>query len=75
LTSSSLCDAHNVKVGGAPKIFHIRQADGYTKAVDVRISFNKYDFVRDAMNLGLAVGIAKTFIHLDTREKPAVFTY
>ena len=75
LTSASRCDAHNIKVGGAPKSQHRRQDDGYTKAVDVAISFNKYDFIREAMKLGLSVGIAKTFIHLDTRPNPAVFTY
>lgn len=48
-------------------------------AADIRVTNGKdrHEIVRHAMNLGFTgIGVAKTFVHVDTREDtPVVWTY
>lgn len=68
VTSGFRCMAHNAKIGSEPTSKHVTG-----QAVDVSvIGSERYAFIRLAFKMGFnGIGIAKTFIHLDSREKPA----
>jgi zinc D-Ala-D-Ala carboxypeptidase len=64
VTSAARCVAHNAKVGGAPSSKHVEGI-----AIDVSVSNqDKWDLAYLAMQYGFSVGVAKTFLHLDTRK-------
>ena len=66
ITSGARCSVHNAKVGGAPRSKHL---DGI--AVDIAAdSSARYELIRLALAMGVwgGIGVAKTFLHLDTRS-------
>lgn len=74
ITSSYRSESYNKGVGGSTKSMHLTG-----KAVDISISnYNaqtRTNLVQLALSLGLTVGVARTFIHLDDREVQTVFGY
>ena len=77
VTSGYRCKKHNASeaVKGAPNSLHL-----FGMAVDLACerSEDQYELVKIAMSLGFTgIGIAKTFIHLDTRllKKGKLWTY
>lgn len=72
ITSSYRSPEYNASVGGAKRSMHLQG-----RAVDISCanSYNRRIIVMEALDLGLTVGIAKTFIHIDDRDNPIVFTY
>ncbi len=74
ITSSYRSEKYNKEVGGSIKSMHLTG-----KAVDVKISHydgvTRRNLVNLALCLGLTVGVAKTFIHLDSRDNPTLFGY
>lgn len=62
----------NKSVGGASRSFHLKG-----KAVDVSCTDSKIRFkiIKEAIALGLTVGVAKLFLHLDNRRNQIIFTY
>lgn len=72
INSSFRTPEWNFTVGGAKNSQHLKG-----NAVDVKCTDAKLRalLVKEALGLGLSVGVAKTFIHLDNREQQIVFTY
>jgi uncharacterized protein YcbK (DUF882 family) len=71
INSGYRCEQHNAIVGGSPKSRHLIGA-----AVDVSTvgwsSNYLYRLIKEAQTLGFrGIGIAKTYVHLDTRESKA----
>lgn len=55
---------HNETVGGKPMSAHLT---GFAADVAVRDNYQRFMLVREALAVGVhRVGIAKTFVHLDT---------
>jgi len=74
ITSARRCEYHNSKVGGKPGSYHLIGA-----AIDISVSdaVMMGKLVEMAIRIGFTgIGIAKNFIHLDSRGgKLVVFTY
>jgi len=72
ITSSYRSKEYNKFIGGAKKSQHL-----YGKAVDLACNNGtlRAKIVRHALDLGLTVGIAKGFCHIDNRDNQIVFTY
>ena len=74
ITSSYRTKEYNDKVGGAPRSMHC-----LGKAVDIRTSqytgHQRWKLIGIAKELGLTIGMAKTFAHLDNRDIPVAFGY
>ena len=72
ITSSYRSPDYNASIGGASKSMHLKG-----RAVDVACinSRDRMVIVQEALALGLTVGVAKTFIHIDDRDYQIVFTY
>lgn len=72
ITSSFRSVDYNKSVGGASKSQHL-----LGKAVDLscKNSILRATIVFQALKLGLTVGVAKSFIHIDCRETQIVFSY
>jgi zinc D-Ala-D-Ala carboxypeptidase len=75
VTSGFRCQSHNLKVGGAPKSFHL-----LGKAAD--ISSTKFSgpglyrqLQKFAPGMFGGVGVGKNFIHVDVREDSKLFFY
>jgi len=72
ITSSYRSESYNASVGGSQRSQHLKG-----NAVD--LSCNNGDLraniVKNALSLGLSVGVAKTFIHIDNRPNQIVFSY
>lgn len=74
INSSYRSEEYNKNIGGSLKSMHLTG-----KAAD--ISIVSYDgatrckLVNIALSLGLSVGVAKTFIHIDNREVQTLFGY
>lgn len=71
INSGHRCAQWNAAVGGAPLSRHKRIAVDISLAGHDRFSLR--DFARKHSFLGQ--GLARTFIHLDRRERPAVWYY
>ena len=71
VTSAHRCPQWNAAVGGAPLSQHKRIA------ADIALAGHDRFALREAATrLGFrGQGLARTFIHLDRRERPAVWTY
>lgn len=73
LTSAGRCPTWNKKVGGAPRSMHLQGI-----AVDIKAdpSF-AFVLVKEAIGLGFTgIGIAVSFVHLDTRAGvPVIWQY
>ena len=63
---------YNRSIGGSTKSQHLTG-----NAVDLHCDNGtlRGKIVHHALNLGLSVGIAKSFIHVDNRDNQIVFTY
>jgi len=70
ITSGYRCSVHNVKIGGSKSSKHMEGI-----AADIKISSGSeaYQLIKLAIGLGFTgIGVAKTFLHLDTRTGTAV---
>lgn len=72
ITSSYRSPDYNSKIGGSTRSMHLKG-----KAVDISCNNGtlRAKIVKHALDLDLSVGVAKTFIHIDSRENQIVFTY
>ena len=72
ITSSYRSPEYNASVGGASKSMHL-----HGRAVDIVCtnSHSRMILIREALLLGMTVGVAGTFLHLDDRDYQIVFTY
>lgn len=72
ITSSYRTENKNKLVGGSKKSYHLKG-----RAVDLMCNNGllRYKIVSNALDLGLSVGVAKLFIHIDNRDNQIVFTY
>jgi len=72
LSSAFRCKAHNKKIGGKPQSGHLTG-----EAFDIKVTNENDRKILDiAVGLGFnGIGIANTFIHVDTKERVAVWTY
>jgi len=74
VTSGARCSIHNAKVGGSAKSRHVEGI-----AVDIAATgHEQYILTKLAIEMGFGgIGIAKTFIHLDTRDmrESVIWTY
>ncbi len=78
IDSAARCTKHNTDVGGKPKSAHLAgvkglctpKYEGRCRAADVRTvgwpgETLAHSFTQLALDMGLRVGIAQTFVHLD----------
>jgi len=72
ITSSFRSVDHNRYVGGSKSSMHL-----LGRAVDLSCNNGtlRRKIVKNALELGLSVGVAKLFIHIDNRDNEIVFTY
>jgi uncharacterized protein YcbK (DUF882 family) len=72
ITSSYRSESYNKSVGGSKTSQHLTG-----NAVDLHCNNGKLrrKIVQNALELGLSVGVAKNFIHIDNRLRQIVFTY
>jgi uncharacterized protein YcbK (DUF882 family) len=72
ITSSFRTKEYNDEIHGSSRSQHL-----HGKAVDLSCNNGVFraKIVRHALELGLTVGVAKTFVHVDCRDKQIVFTY
>ena len=64
--------AYNKKIGGSSGSKHLL---GIAADISCLDSSQRVVIVGHAIRLGLTVGVAGTFIHVDNREKQIMFTY
>ena len=72
VTSSYRSKSYNNAVGGSKTSYHLQG-----RAVDLKCNNGRLraKIVKAALKYKLSVGVAKNFIHIDTRENQIVFTY
>ena len=72
INSSYRSEEYNKSIGGRPKSQHL-----LGNAVDIHCdnSVLRHKIVTEAGSLGLTIGVAKTFVHVDNRELPIMFLY
>ena len=72
ITSSYRSKDYNDLVGGSSRSQHLTG-----NAVDISCNNGtlRRKIVENALNVGLTVGVSKTFVHLDNRENQILFTY
>ena len=72
ITSSYRSESYNRSIGGSKKSQHLTG-----NAVDLSCDNGalRCKIVENALALGLSVGVAKTFVHVDNRLRQIVFTY
>ena len=72
ITSSYRSPEYNASVGGASKSMHLQG-----RAVDIACSdsHDRMIIIKEALELGLTVGVASSFLHIDDRDYQIVFTY
>ena len=72
INSSYRSRDYNRKIGGSPGSKHI---DGIAADLACNDSAKRAVIVKNALDLGLTVGVARTFVHVDNRDNQIVFTY
>jgi uncharacterized protein YcbK (DUF882 family) len=72
INSGLRCDSYNRSLGGVSRSYHLT---GRAADVHCTSSIDRHIIVKMALNMGLTVGVAKTFIHLDNRGKGIIFLY
>ena len=72
ITSSYRTQEYNNEIGGSRKSMHLqgRAVDFYCNDGALRLKI-----VESAIKLGMSVGVARNFVHVDNRENQIVFTY
>tara|TARA_R110000823_G_C15710849_1_gene477538 strand:- start:52 stop:360 length:309 start_codon:yes stop_codon:yes gene_type:complete len=72
ITSSFRSEDYNSSVGGSKTSYHLKG-----RAVDLKCNdgVSRRKITQSALKLGLSVGVAKNFIHIDNRTNQIVFTY
>ena len=72
VNSAYRCAKHNKAVGGKPNSKHLVGC-----AVDITVlPSDRFEFLNMAVDYGFkGIGIGQTFIHLDNRNKPALWLY
>ena len=72
ITSSFRSESYNKSVGGSTRSQHLKG-----RAVDLSCNSStlRAKIVKNALDLGLTCGVAKTFVHIDNRDNQIVFTY
>lgn len=74
ITSGYRCRIHNEAISGSESSRHL-----YGSAVDVKndswSGAKKWEFVNEAMKLGMSVGIYKSWFHIDLRPGSPVIFY
>ena len=78
INSACRCPKHNKEVGGALRSNHISDPDHMCTAFDVQMlnAETREEFISLAKNVGFnGIGVAKTFVHIDTRAEPTEWTY
>lgn len=80
LNSAARCEEHNRLVGGYPGSAHLVTKDKPARAVDISTvgwtGEERYLLIKSAIKYGIrGIGIAKTFIHIDTKKRRAVWGY
>lgn len=72
-TSAARCPSHNKDVGGSEQSYHKL---GRAFDIPVESGRERYRMVALAIHMGFnGIGVAETFIHIDNRDKPAMWTY
>lgn len=68
INSAYRCEAHNKAIGSKSD----NHTSGYAVDISAKTSGERYEFVKLALNVGInRIGIADTFIHLDTNLNKA----
>ena len=75
INSGIRCYKWNESVGGAKKSQHLPSQGCRGVDIGVNDREGRIIIIREALKLGLSVGIHKSFIHLDNRNIQRVFTY
>ena len=72
ITSSYRTEAYNKKINGAKRSMHLQG-----RAIDCVCIGGRYRkvLVREALNLGLTVGVGSNFLHIDNRIDQILFHY
>jgi uncharacterized protein YcbK (DUF882 family) len=72
VTSSFRSKEYNKGVGGSKRSQHLT---GNAVDLSCNNSTLRGKIVKNALELGLTCGVAKTFVHIDNRDNQIVFTY
>jgi len=75
ITSGVRCVKHNTFVGGAKASYHLPSQGALACDVGVTERMGRIIIIREALLLGLTVGLNNSFIHLDRRKLQRIFTY
>lgn len=80
ITSGARCRDHNRDVGGAPRSGHLVSEGNPARAADIDVSrFSgelRYKLIKLAFRHKFrGVGVADTFLHIDLKNRFAVWTY
>ena len=72
INSSYRSPEYNASIKGAPASMHLKG-----RAVDIACESGmlRAKICHAALNMGLTCGVAKTFVHVDNRTVPIVYTY
>lgn len=72
ITSSFRSFEYNKSVGGSKGSFHLQG-----RAVDISCldGVKRARITKAALNQGLSVGVAKTFVHIDNRSNQIIYSY
>lgn len=75
VSSGVRCPEHNRTVGGVLGSFHTKFLGAKAADIIVEHPKDRHTLVRLATSLGLSVGIAAHYIHLDSRSDEIIFIY
>lgn len=74
VNSGFRCVKHNKEVGGKDESYHLKG-----RAVDISVmnmtARKRFEFIKAIVGRFTGVGIAKTFVHMDDRDLPALWIY
>jgi hypothetical protein len=72
LTSSYRSPSYNKMIGGAKRSYHMR---GRAVDIECHTSKDRAIYIKNALALGLTVGVMRTALHIDDRENQILFHY